>query len=158
MHYRRVKATGEPGQVASRYTLTVAERLERDSDKSGDCWVWMGGRDTNGYGTVGGHRTWDRVHRVAYRLYVGPIPDGMFVCHRCDNPPCWRPEHLFLGTVGDNNRDMHAKGRGRALPAAVVEEIYAMADGGAGPTSISLALGLPKGTISARLWKRRRAA
>jgi hypothetical protein len=56
------------------------------------------------------------VHRVAWELEHGPIPDGMLILHRCDNPACWAPEHLFLGTQADNVRDMHAKGRHYAAP------------------------------------------
>lgn len=52
-----------------------------------------------------------RTHRLAWQLANGPIPIGMFVCHHCDNPPCCNPEHLFLGTALDNNRDRHEKGR-----------------------------------------------
>lgn len=80
--------------------------------EEGACQVWTGGRNREGYGRarVGGETT-DYAHRIAYRLAVGPIPFGMLVCHRCDNPPCIYPMHLFLGTAADNIHDAMAKGR-----------------------------------------------
>ncbi|GAC1603195.1 MAG: HNH endonuclease [Acidimicrobiales bacterium] len=80
------------------------------------CWEWVGRRDEKGYGRVGFHsRPSVGAHRVAWELSAGPISDGLFVLHRCDNPPCCNPSHLFLGTQADNNRDRHAKGRSRNL-------------------------------------------
>lgn len=76
------------------------------------CWEWQASRVAEGYGqTRVGHGNQRRAHRVAYELTYGPIPEGMCVLHRCDNPPCCNPEHLFLGTIADNNADMHRKGR-----------------------------------------------
>lgn len=75
--------------------------------KGDGCWEWTGARNTRGYGTYSARLA----HRVAYAEARGAIPDGMYVCHHCDNPPCVRPDHLFLGTPTDNVRDMIAKGR-----------------------------------------------
>jgi hypothetical protein len=70
-----------------------------------------------GYGilTLGprGDRKMLRAHRVAWELNNGPIPEGVEICHRCDNPPCCNPDHLFAGTKADNMRDMSRKGRSR---------------------------------------------
>ena len=76
-----------------------------------DCIEFAGTRTADGYGMlwVGG-RQWG-AHRWAWTQANGPIPDGMMVLHRCDNPPCWNPDHLFLGTAADNARDRDAKGR-----------------------------------------------
>lgn len=75
------------------------------------CWEWQAARDKDGYGKFGQNRKDLRAHRVAYKLMVDEIPDGVHVLHRCDNPPCCNPDHLFLGTNTDNMRDKMAKGR-----------------------------------------------
>lgn len=86
------------------------------------CWPWTGTRDRNGYGVIGDERHRQiRAHRIAYERVHGPVPIGQNVLHRCDNPPCCNPAHLFVGTTADNNADRLSKGRyatGEAHPLA----------------------------------------
>lgn len=77
------------------------------------CVEWQGSKDNKGYGRRYDRRT-DKpalVHRLEWEKANGPIPPGLFVMHLCDNPACYRVDHLRLGTAADNNADMHAKGR-----------------------------------------------
>ena len=78
-----------------------------------DCWPWQAAKAKKGYGTFWANRTSRVASRVSWELVHGPIPDGLWVLHRCDNPACVNPSHLFLGTALDNNRDMSEKGRSR---------------------------------------------
>ena len=88
---------------------TPKDQLWERLDKSSACWTWTGKRYPTGYGRFGKHYA----HRVAYELAYGPIPEGMHVCHSCDNPPCCNPAHLWIGTPKDNMQDRERKGRGK---------------------------------------------
>lgn len=111
-HDARMTANAE--RARHRTAERLGDRFWSKVDRSGDCWTWTASRTRHGYGRIGlGHDRVETAHRVSWMLANGPIPEGVFVCHRCDNPPCVRPDHLFLGTALDNIRDMIAKGRGR---------------------------------------------
>ena len=97
--------------IMGRPPQPAEERFWSRVDTSGKCWEWIGRKSPEGYG-----RFWDgdkdtTAHRFAYSLVYGAIPDGMFICHHCDNPGCVRTSHLFMGTHSDNMRDSIAKGR-----------------------------------------------
>lgn len=94
--------------------LTAEQRFWRDVDKRGpdECWPWKRSTMRGGYGRFPvTSRNQQRAHRYAYELTHGPIPKDIVICHRCDNPPCCNPAHLFAGTHADNVRDRVAKGR-----------------------------------------------
>ena len=83
-------------------------------DTSGECWNYrLSSLDRDGYGQVHYQNKYWRANRLAWHFANGPIPAGYCVLHRCDNPSCCRPEHLWLGTRADNNRDMVNKSRNR---------------------------------------------
>lgn len=101
--------------------MDFVERFWARVDKSEECWVWTSTKNSQGYGMVIVQSPGDpsiplhiRAHRLSYLLHFGPPPDRLMVLHRCDNPPCVRPDHLFLGTAADNARDMASKGRAGA--------------------------------------------
>lgn len=87
------------------------DRFWSKVDKSGDCWEWTACRTRAGYGQFKSDGRLHRAHRLAWALTNGPIPEGKHVLHRCDNPGCVNPDHLFLGSHQDNMDDMSNKGR-----------------------------------------------
>lgn len=90
----------------------IADRVKAATDvQPTGCWNWLGAKDKRGYGFIyyGGRN--QRAHRIVYLLGHGDIPVGMYICHRCDNPSCVKPEHLFLGSPAANYWDARRKGR-----------------------------------------------
>jgi hypothetical protein len=108
MHYQRWRKHGDPSEDGARpLEERLAARLVRTDS---GCLEWTGAT-LKGYGQIGDGQRVLYAHRVAYELAKGSVPDGLLVCHHCDNPPCCEPTHLFVGTVQDNTDDMIAKGR-----------------------------------------------
>lgn len=77
-----------------------------------DCWLWLGAKYDGAYGSLRWGDRHDSAHRISYLLAYGEFDRALNVLHKCDNPPCVNPKHLFLGTRTDNMRDKEAKGRG----------------------------------------------
>lgn len=127
-HYARWRKYGDPLAPKRKNLGRVYDppevRFWRNVVKSGDdsCWEWTGSKH-RGYGVIGVNKRQVRAHRFSYALHYGPIPDGLYVCHACDNPGCVNPAHLWLGTNEQNTADKTAKGRqarmyGAASPGA----------------------------------------
>ena len=97
--------------------MTVQERFDDKyiPEPNSGCWLWVGASDKKGYGRFRTDRkegrSIDIAHRFSWMLYVGPLEDGQPLLHKCDVPCCVNPDHLFIGSLADNNQDMAKKGR-----------------------------------------------
>ena len=121
-HYKQRKKTGALPPLRPQPTL--ADRLWALADKNGPvmrpgltpCWEWRGARNAYNYGQIRSGETGQRMimaHRVAWEVTHGqPVPEGLYICHSCDYPPCVNPEHLWSGTQASNVADMMSKNRG----------------------------------------------
>lgn len=95
-----------------RHDMPPIERLKiRSETTENGCIVFTGSRNLFGHGEISYKGKRFRAHRLSYMVNIGPIPEGMVVCHKCDNPPCINPDHLFIGSQADNLKDARQKGR-----------------------------------------------
>lgn len=124
------------------------------------CWLWTG-PCAGGYGSIKRNGVHVATHRLVWEWAYGSIPDGILVCHACDTPRCVRPDHLFLGTDTDNQRDAWAKGRkvpprgelnGTARLTAA--QVLAIRKDGRGPHALAREYGVSYGCVSAILNRR----
>jgi HNH endonuclease len=96
------------------FNSSFKDRFWKKVHKTNTCWVWTASTVGHGYGQISWSSAGDMIkaHRASYILHFGPIPEDLCVCHKCDNPSCVNPTHLFLGTANDNIKDRQQKNRG----------------------------------------------
>lgn len=105
----------------------LIDRLWRDVERTETCWLWTGWTSKDGYGRLTYKTKEIYTHRLSWQIHNGEIPVGLLVLHECDTPACVRPDHLFLGTHGDNGRDRATKGRTRnqyGSPTCSPDEVH----------------------------------
>lgn len=130
---------------------SLAERFWLKVVKTDGCWFWTGSQDKHGYGRITRGRRGDgrlKAHRAAWELVNGPFDYNLEVLHRCDNPPCVRPDHLELGTHAKNMRDAAIRGRiASKLTPSDVRQIRKLLANGDGPAVIGRRFGVRDTTI-----------
>lgn len=136
-------------QLASRFWAKV--------DKTDSCWLWTAGKFGTGYGAIVVSRKVEKAHRISWELAHGPVPDGLYVLHKCDVRSCVNPEHLFLGSQGDNIRDAVSKGRhvapalaGERNPSArlTAQQVQAIRESTDTGVVLSRRFGISRSTVS----------
>jgi hypothetical protein len=132
------------------------ERFEERVRVTPGCWIWLGYKNPKGYGRINNGNRDVMAHRFSYELYVGPIPAGKIICHKCDNPSCVNPDHLWVGTDQENADDKVAKGRwvggdrkgeAHAMARLSNEAVYAIRADGRPLRSIAKQYGITRGYV-----------
>lgn len=121
----------------------------------GSCWLWTGGRSKKGYGIFRLNGTMQYAHRISFSLKYGQVPRSRKICHKCDNPPCCNPDHLFQGTDRDNLIDSINKGRRLVgeehwmarLTEAQVKEVRKLHSEGLTQVKIAAKMGVNQSTV-----------
>jgi hypothetical protein len=138
------------------YKQSVDERFWSHVQKSDGCWIWTGCKNKEGYGLFCEHQKQRKAYRVAYELTYGAIPSGKIICHKCNNPPCVRPDHLYAGTHLDNGRDMANAGTfvHKLTPEKVIEIRKLYAEGKQSLSMLSKQFGVNVSAIHAVIQRR----
>lgn len=158
-----MKGIRTKGDLATRFWAKV--------QKTASCWLWTGAQVPLGYGYIGegGYKV-HRAHRLSYEWRFGPLPSGAVICHRCDNPACVNPDHLFRGSQKDNMQDAKSKGRttqgakhGRArLTEELVQQIRTARQDGVTHREIAARFGISQGhttnILNGKVWAHARAS
>ena len=113
-HYKRWQVHGNPLTIVNPriHHMTLKERILSTIKVVDDCWIWNGSKNKlNGRPRLKYKCKTTLAHRAAYIAFIGEIPDGLLVCHKCDNPLCVNPSHLYAGTISQNRRDAVIRGR-----------------------------------------------
>lgn len=143
-----------------RSNVLTREFIEERScpDPNTGCWLWTRALDTNGYGQSSFNYVQMGAHRASWIAFNGAIPDGLYVCHRCDTKACVNPAHLFVGTQRDNMRDCWMKGRlaglsgelspNAKLTAAAVQEIRSACGAGLPQSTAAKQFGVSRSAVS----------
>ena len=151
--YRHSMTVGRRKPIAERFWSHVR------AIPSGDCWIWTGSVDGRGYGRLSSRRgrggSPEKAHRISWEIHFGNIPTGTEVCHKCDNPSCVNPAHLFVGTHYDNMRDAAAKHRmahgSRHCCAKLTEDdvivIRSLLDGGFSQYAVAKLFGVGRSAV-----------
>ena len=142
------------GNLRERFLKNIIMGIDEN-----DCWEWRGYLDTNGYPQLSDKGRERMCNRISYEIFKGKIPEGLFVCHSCDNPPCTNPKHLWLGTPKENIQDMFIKGRKKTkiniIIANLIRKEYKL--GGWTYVNIAKKFGIKQGTVGDilhnRIWK-----